>query len=140
MKPIKAVLLLLASLLLSAPIRAEQEGPKGEETQARECMPSVVELAPDEPINADVEYWRVHFKVALVGCADKLETLTEDELDTLREEFRQPAEWSNLLLVNKETKQDLKSKAVQRVTELLGRQVVTDILFYEIAILDHNVL
>lgn len=126
---------LLLLLLLALPAaRAEAE-----ETQASECTPSFVEVSPDEPLRAETGSWKILFKGALIGCLEELETLTQEEIETRREEFLNPSEWSNLLLVNKEATQELRRRAVQRVTEILGRQAVTDILFHDVTILDHNV-
>jgi len=126
--------LVLLPVLLVAALQT-----KGQELQASECTPSFVEVSPGEPIRGKAGSWRILFKVALIGCAERLETLTESELDTLRAEFHSPSEWSNLLLVNKEATQELRTRAVQTVTDVLGRRVVTDILFHDVTILDHNV-
>jgi len=126
---------LLLILLLSLPASQAE----AEETQVNECTPSFVEVSPVEPIRAETGSWKILFKVALIGCVEELETLTQEELETLREEFLNPSDWSNLLLVNKEATQELRKRAVQRVTEILGREAATDILFHDVTILDHNV-
>lgn len=131
---LRNVLPLLALPLLVATLQA-----KADEARSGKCTPSFVEVSPTEPIRAEAGSWKIFFKVALVGCAEKLKTLNEDELRSLREEFRNPTEWSNLLLVNKETSEKIREKAVHRVTAVLGRKAVTDILFHDIAIVDHNV-
>ena len=124
----------LLVLLLVAASYAEAEEPQG-----GECTPSFVEISPEEPISAEAGSWRILFKVALVGCAEKLKTLTEEELTILREEFRNPTEWSNLYLANTEAKKDLRRRAIKRVTDILSRHAVTDILFHDVTVLDHNV-
>lgn len=132
MKLTKALFLLL--LLLLSAFQA-----KAEEGQESECTPSFIEVSPTEPIRAVTGSWKILFKVALIGCAEELLTLTQEELETLRAEFLDPSEWSNLLLVNKEAMQELRRGAIQRVTGILGRRVATDILFHDVTILDHNV-
>lgn len=121
-------------LLLVAASYAEAGEPQG-----RKCTPSFVEVSPEEPIRAEPGSWRILFKVALVGCAEKLKTLTNEELDLLREEFRNPTEWSNLWLANKQATKELRRRATKRVTDVLSRRTVTDILFHDVTILDHNI-
>lgn len=103
------------------------------------CTPSFVEVSSAEPIRAEVGSWRVFFRVALVGCSEKLQELTTSDLSAIREEFRQPSDWSNLLLINDARTLEFRTRAVQKAGEILGRPIVTDILFYDIAVLDHNV-
>ena len=126
--------LVFLPLLLAAALQTEAEG-----FPPSKCTPSFVEVSPDETIRTEAGSWRILFKVALVGCVEELETLSEKELETLREEFRDASQWSNFLLVNKDASQEVRRRAVQRVTDILGRRAVTDILFHDVPILDRNV-
>ena len=79
------------------------------------------------------------FEVALVGCKDDLDQLTEEDLGSLRREFLKPSKWSNLFLLDKRYDPDFRHEVVRRVDEILGERKVTDVLFHDISVLDHNV-
>jgi len=129
----ETLLALVAVLILVGGIPAAAEAP-----QEKKCSPSFVEVSHGAPIRTEAGSWSILFRVALIGCAEDLETLDKESLDTLREEFSDPSEWSSLLLVNEKTTQELRKEAVHRILEILGRPVVTDILFHDVTILDHN--
>lgn len=112
---------------------------EAESSGDRLCTPSFLEVSEDGPITAEVGIWEVVFNVALVGCAERLQQLTRQELSSLETEFLEPSGWSNLTLVAESAEAGFRRKAVERVEEILGRRVVTDILFHDITVIDHNV-
>jgi len=97
------------------------------------------EVSPGEPLRADVGTWKVVFEVALVGCKDDLDQLTEEDLGLLQREFLKPSRWSNLLLLDKRYNPAFRDEVAHRVDEILGQPRITDVLFHDISVLDHNV-
>ena len=101
------------------------------------CTPSFREIS-DEPIEAPYASWKLFFSVALIGCKESLKSLTSSELATVQDEFREPSEWSNLLLYADSQKGDFRARATARTNALLDREVVTDVLISDLTIVDHN--
>ena len=101
------------------------------------CTPSFREIS-DKPIETAYASWKLFFSVALIGCKESLESLTPAELTTIQDEFREPSEWSNLLLYADATKDDFRGKATARVNAILGRKDVSDVLICDLTIVDHN--
>lgn len=128
----------LAITLLVFGVLAFASQVEANETQAPGCTPSFIEISPSEPIRAEVGSWEILFKVALIGCLEDLRAVTQEEIESLKREFISPEECSNLLLVTEETLRELRKRALQTTNRNLGRQIATDILFHDIAILDHN--
>lgn len=104
------------------------------------CAPSFREVS-DTPIRANIGYWKIDFSVALVGCAEDLKEITDEERHLLIKEFKEPAQWSNLRLLstNGGRNADFRTKAVARTNHLLGRDLVADILFHSITGYDHHI-
>jgi hypothetical protein len=101
------------------------------------CSPVFREIA-SEPIRAEAGSWRVVFMVAIAGRAEDLGGISDQELEMIVDEFRNPSDWSNLLLVKESRTEAMRGKAVARVNTLLGRQVVTDVLVHDVNLIDHS--
>jgi hypothetical protein len=124
------MLLLLPGLACGSPAARVEDDP---------CTPSFLVVPSQGLIDAEVGTWRVLFKVALVGCAEDLEQLSQEDLTSLEGEFREPSKWSNLLLPNEADDPSFRHTVVQRIDEILERHLVTDVLFHDVTVLDHNV-
>lgn len=107
------------------------------ESEYRVCVPSFRPIS-DAPIEAAYGSWKILFAVALVGCRDHLDSLTSGELILIQNEFREPAEWSNLLLYSDAYKDQFRAVAASRSNALLERQIVTDVIIYNLTIIDHS--
>ena len=121
-------LFLALQLVLCGTARADESG---------SCHPSFREVS-DARIVSTYAVWRVYLMVALVGCRNDLKAITEEERLLLVEELREPTEWHNLMLVRYSNSRDLRAQVSARMNDLLGREVVTDVVFHDTAFIGHN--
>ena len=101
------------------------------------CVPSYRDLS-DTPILSRAASWRIYQMVALVGCEKDLEMITEEERLLLIQEFEEPVVWSTLdVVVNRELV-ETRAQVAARMNELLGRDVVTDIVLHDTKVFGHH--
>jgi hypothetical protein len=131
MRKRKEIAILLLALFLVSCEKAPLEAADGA------CSPSFREVSA-EPLETQFGYWRIFFSVALIGCKERLATLTPEELSKIKEEFTEPSEWSNLLLYADGKSKEFREKGTARVNTILGREVVSDVLICGLTIIDHN--
>jgi len=106
-------------------------------TETSPCVPAFREVSA-EPIRAHFGSWRITFNVALIGCAANLEMITKEALAKLANEFQEQEKWSDVLVINGSKEESFRTQAVIRLNEVLGQDVVTDVLFHSISLLDDN--
>lgn len=110
-----------------------------EETDNEDCTPTYEIVSPEAAIDVDIGTWRIVFNAALLGCGSDLGQLEDEDFRRLRDELSSPADWSLLQLPSDSRKPEFRSEVVSRINELLGNRIVSDVLFFDISILDHNV-
>lgn len=125
-------LIVSCSILLFAAPRPVAAG------EASLCRPSFRQVSAGKPIEADIGSWRVVFKVALIGCREHLEQLSDEEVERLEDELREPEGWSNLRLINPQAAAELRRQVPARLNDVVGRSIVTDVLYHDIHVIDHN--
>lgn len=101
------------------------------------CVPSY-RWVSQEPIRASLGVWSLGFRVALIGCKNELDTIRGADLQKLAKELRDPSEWSNLKLMSDSEKPEFRHKVTLGVNDHLGRQIVTDVIFSDVNLLDVN--
>ena len=101
------------------------------------CIPSYRDLS-DTPILSRAASWRIYQMVALVGCEKDLETITEEERLLLIQEFEGPVVWSTLDVVVDRELVETRAQVAARMNELLGRDVVTDVVLHDTKVFGHH--
>lgn len=100
------------------------------------CTPHL-EIINEETLIAEPGVWRIHFDVALVGCQSSIESISSRQRKALREEYLDPSAWSILMLQQRAATKDFRKTATRRTNEILGGNLVTDVLFFNVTIYDY---
>lgn len=119
---------------------ASCNGSQSEPPQSlRGCVPSYL-LVADSPLATSGESaWLFTFSVALVGCTDDLERVEPDALESIKAELIHPAKWTLIDMVANHQDDAFRSTVAERVNEILGARAVSDVLFFSVGYVDHNV-
>jgi len=96
------------------------------------CTPAFRKLS-EERVGAEVGSFQVDFSVALLGCKERLRTLTEREVKMIRQEFIEPTDWSTHEVYSIPMHVGFRSRVVNRLNEILGRDVITDVFVYSVS-------
>lgn len=100
-----------------------------------DCTPGFREVSEDL-IVAELGTWRLELKVALIGCNEHLTGIRNESLKRIEAEFKNPTLWSNINLVVRYRDLDLRRTATQRVNEILGENLVSDVLLHDLTLYD----
>lgn len=107
------------------------------ESGAYKCRPTFREVS-ERQITPDLGYWELRFSVALIGCAGDLDSMTQRQLQAIRNELETPSEWSNLTLITRIYDVGFREQVAHRLNKILGEAVIYDVLFHDAELIDHN--
>ena len=101
--------------------------------EAGPCVPFSVSLG-DDPIDTALGSSRVSFFIALAGCSDDLEGISEEERLQLVEELEKSTTWTAKQLAGRFQEEDLRAEVAERINQVLGREAVTDVLLHSLRV------
>lgn len=101
------------------------------------CTPGYI-VVFGEPETVEVGFWAVTFNVALVGCSELLESVSQQEWLSIRALLKERVATDFVTLFASHEDGGFRSRVTEVVNADLGRDVVDDVLFHDVGFRDHQ--